>query len=82
MSTVNNEYTSSFTYPISNYDSKYLCLKIIPSYSISYLTSTISLNGGAYELTNGVAKNITDVKSGYSYYLFYQFLNIKLDQLN
>jgi hypothetical protein len=66
----NNKFVSSFTYSINKYNTKYIAMKVAPSYDLDNITIKTDLNGGSYDLTNGVAKNLTDVKSGYSYYLF------------
>ena len=68
--TKNNELTSSFTYLVKKYNTKYIALKITPNYNINYIVVIISAEGGAFDLSNGLSKNITNLKSGISYYFF------------
>lgn len=71
-STINNELVSSFKYSINNYNTKKLCLKIMPYYNITYLSANFDFNGGVFDLTyyikNGIG--IYSLKAGATY-LFY-----------
>ena len=71
----NNELSSSFTYLVSSYTTKYIALKLTPIYNISYIVVNINAEG-VYNLTNGVDNNVTNLKSGIIYYFFYRLRNI------
>ena len=68
--TKNNELASSFTYSVKDCNTNYIALKITPNYNINYIVVKISAEGGAFDLSNGLSKNITNLKSGISYYFF------------
>lgn len=70
MKTENNELVSSFTYSINNFDTKYLALLVTPDYDINYITLKVDIAGGSYDLSSGVPLNLTELKSGFSYYFF------------
>ena len=67
--TKNNELTSSFTYSVKNVNTKYIALKITPNYNINYIVVSINAEG-VYDLSNGLPKNVTTLKSGIPYYFF------------
>ena len=67
--TKNNELTSSFTYSVKNVNTKYIALKFTPNYNINYIVVNINAEG-VYDLSNGLPKNITTLKSGIPYYFF------------
>lgn len=71
-STINNELVSSFKYSNNNYNTKNLCLKIIPNYNITYLSANFDFNGGAFDLINYINDGIGvySLKAGATY-LFY-----------
>ena len=48
----------------------YIALKITPNYNINYIAVKISAEGGAFDLYNGLSNNITNLKTGISYYFF------------
>ena len=70
MKTENNELVSSITYYINNFDTKYLALLVTPDYDIDYITLKVEIAGGSYDLSSGVPLNLTELKSGFSYYFF------------
>ena len=66
----NNEYISSFLCSITNFDTKFISLKIVPSYNIDYIKILVTLKRNKFELSNGVKEKITNLKSGLLYYFF------------
>ena len=84
----NNELSSSFTYLVSSYTTKYIALKLTPIYNISYIVVNINAEG-VYNLTNGVDNNVTNLKSRITYYFFlpstkYQisFINLTMNYMS
>ena len=69
ITTKNNELTSSFTYSVNNYNTTYIAIKFTPNYNINYIVVNINAEG-VYDLSNGLPKNITNLKSGIPYYFF------------
>ena len=70
MKTENNVLVSSFTYSINNFDTKYLALLVTPDYDIDYITPKVDMVECSYDLSSGVPLNLTELKSGFSYYFF------------
>ena len=66
----NNQLILSFTYLVNQSDTHYIALQLTPNYNINYTVIYINVEGGAYDLSNRVAENITDLKSGIPYYFF------------
>ena len=66
----NNELKSSFTYLVNNSNTKYIVLTFTPKYNLNYIAVNINAEGGGYDLSNGEEKNITNLKSGISYFFF------------
>ena len=87
--TKNNQFLSSFKYLISNYSTKYFALKIIPTYNIIDFAIKINVEGGAYNLSNGTQKNISNLQAGIPYYFFIpstqsqrDFINLVMNYMN
>ena len=80
--TKNNELASSFTYSVKDCNTNYIALKITPNYNINYIVVKISAEGGAFDLNNGSSKNITNLKSGISYYFFLPSIYLKTASIN
>ena len=70
ISTLKNEYKSSFRYIINDYFTTHIVLKIKPSYDLNYCSITINVDGWIYDLMDSVYKNINYLKAGFSYYFF------------
>ena len=77
----NNELTLSFKYLVNNYDTQYIALQFTPNYNINYIILNISTEGGAYDLSNGIDKNITNLKSGIRYYFFIPSTQFQIDSI-
>ena len=69
-SNINNQLITFSNYSVNNYLTKYIAVKIIPNYNIDYLIIKIDVEGGSYDLSNGVLEKITNLKSGFIYYFF------------
>ena len=69
-SKINNEYISSFLYSITNFDTRFISLEIVPSYHIDYIKFFITLIQNKFDLSNGVEKKTTNLKSGFLYYFY------------
>jgi hypothetical protein len=68
---INNEFVCSFTNSIgANNVTKYIVLRIQPQLLFKYLKVTIDVGGGAFDLFNGFAKNIGNLRKDFPYYLF------------
>ena len=79
--TKNNELASSFTYSVSNVNTKYIALKFTPNYNINYIVVNINAEG-VYDLSNGLPKNITNLKSGIPYYFFLPSIYLQTASIN
>ena len=80
--TKNNELTSSFTYLVKEYNTKYIALKITPNYNINYIVIKINAEGGAFDLSNSLSKNITNLKSAITYYFFLPSIYLQIASIN
>ena len=78
----NNELTSYFTYLVNNYYTQFIALQFTPNYNIDYIAVNINVEGGAYDLLNGIAKNITNLKSGIPYYFFISTFQFQTNSIN
>ena len=78
ISNYNNELTSYYRYLVNNYYTQFIALQFTPNYNIDYIVVNINVEGGAYDLLNGIAKNITNLKSGIFIISLYQLFNSKL----
>ena len=76
----NNLLISNFSYIIDSLNTNYIIIKIKPKYELDYLDIKFDVGGGFYELEKGSIKNITQLSSKYSYYLF--TLSSQGDKLN
>lgn len=65
----NKTFISYFTYSINNYNTKYIVLKMVPTYNLNNITIKIDINGGVYYFVKGRSENIRNLKNGCSYYL-------------
>ena len=81
ITTKNNELISSFTYSVNNVNTKYIALQFTPNYNINYIVVNISAEG-VYDLTNGLANNITNLKSGIPYYFFLPSIYLQTASIN
>ena len=77
----NNEFILSFTYLVSNVNTKFIALKFTPDYNLNY-TSLNSIVDGFYDLSNGVDKNITNLKSEIPYYFFLPSIQLQTLSIN
>ena len=77
----NNELTSSFLYSVKNNATKYIALQFTPNNNIDYIIININAEG-IYFLSSGVAKNITNLKSGLPYYFFLPSTYFHTDFIN
>ena len=79
----NNSLISSLSYTIDSIYTSYIIVKIMPKEKLNYLNIKMEVGGGYYEIEKGTAKNISNLFSGFSYYVFilssiWEKLNIKL----
>ena len=85
----NNEIISKASYCVDDFITQYILLLLYPAYDSDYLTIKIDIEGGAYNLTNGIPLNLTDLKSGYSYFFFIpstkftnNIISLKMNSMN
>ena len=85
----NNEIISKASYCVEDFLTQYILLQLNPAYDLDYLTTKIDIDGGAYNLTNGIPLNLTDLKSGYSYFFFIpstkftnNIISLKMNSIN
>ena len=70
MTIKNNEIFTSFSYLVYSFLSEYLVIQIIPSYNINYLLVDLNLGGGSFDFEGSQTKNISNLISNNSYYLY------------
>ena len=58
----------------------YALIKITPKFGLEYLNTKINIGGGNFDIDKGLIKNISNLISKYSYYLF--TLSSKGEKLN
>ena len=75
-----NILTSSFSYMIDSIYTNYALIKITPKFGLEYLNTKINIGGGNFDIDKGLIKNISNLISKYSYYLF--TLSSKGEKLN
>ena len=77
----NNQFlTNSFTYMIDSLYTKIILIKIRPIQEIEYLEIKINIVGGSYDIDKGFIKNLTNLFSKFSYFIF--VLSSKEEKLN
>jgi hypothetical protein len=80
---INNEFICSFTNSMGhNNVTKYIALRFMPHLNFKYLKVKIDVEGGAFDLFNGVAKKIDNLRKDFPYYLFIpasQFQNVSFN---
>ena len=81
-SNINNQLIYFSNYSANNYLTKYIAVKIIPNYNIDYLIIKIDVEGGSYDLSNGVLEKITNLKSGFIYYFFIPSFELQTNFIN
>ena len=76
----NDIVTSSISYTIDSLYTSYIIIKIIPKENLAYLNIKMEVGGGYYEIEKDVVKYISNLFSGFSYYIF--ILSSKGEKLN
>ena len=89
VSTEKDEMVSNFSYFVKMLKTRYLSLILKFNDNLDYMSIKINIEGGLYDLSDGVSLNATNLKAGFSYYFFVpatkyqnQIINLQMNNMN
>jgi hypothetical protein len=72
----------SLSYLVKNYYTEYISFNIIPKQNLDCINVKIDVNNNTFNLSNGVAKNITNLKAGNEYYFLLPATQLQQDTIS